>query len=482
MPSGPPTPAGLPSPPSAEAPPPGGGPRPRTLLVRNAEVLVTMDGARREIRGGGLYAEGNRIVAVGPTAELPATADEVIDLGGHVVVPGLINTHHHMAQSLTRAVPAAQDAELFGWLETLYPLWARLTPEMIRVSGVTAMAELILSGCTTSSDHLYLYPNGCRLEDSLEAAEQIGLRFHATRGSMSVGRSQGGLPPDSLVEREADILRDSHRLIAAHHDAGRFAMRRIALAPCSPFSVSRDLMRESAALARSCRVSLHTHLAENDNDVAYSRERFGCTPAEYAEELGWVGRDVWHAHCVKLDEPGIARFAATGTGVAHCPCSNMRLASGIAPIGRMRAQGVAVGLGVDGSASNDSGHLLGEVRQAMLLQRVGFGPRAMTAREALELATLGGASVLNRDDIGALAPGMAADFTAFDLRGIGFAGARHDPVAALVFCAPALAAWTVINGRVVVREGHLATVDLPVVLEQHNRLAAELVQGGGGSV
>jgi len=451
--------------------------RPRTLLARNADVLVTMDGARREIRGGGLYAEGNRLVAVGPTDEMPATADEVIDLAGHVVVPGLINTHHHMYQSLTRAVPAAQDAELFGWLETLYPLWARLTPEMIRVSGLTAMAELILSGCTTSSDHLYLYPNGCRLEDSLEAAAQIGLRFHATRGSMSVGRSQGGLPPDSLVEREADILRDTQRLIEAYHDPAPLAMRRIAVAPCSPFSVSRDLMRESAALARSAGVALHTHLAENDNDVAYSREKFGCTPAEYAEQLGWVGRDVWHAHCVKLDDAGIRCFAATGTGVAHCPCSNMRLASGIAPVGRMRAQGVPVGIGVDGSASNDGGHLLGEVRQAMLLQRVGFGPRAMNAREALELATLGGARVLNRDDIGALAPGMAADFAAFDLRGIGFAGAQHDPVAALVFCAPAQTAFTVIDGRVVVRQGRLSTIDLPVVLEQHNRLAAQLVRG-----
>jgi cytosine/adenosine deaminase-related metal-dependent hydrolase len=468
-----------PSPPrpvSGASSPPRGS-RPHTLLARNADILVTMDGTRREIRGGGLFIEGPRITAVGPTAELPATADEVIDLAGHVVVPGLINTHHHMSQSLTRAVPAAQDAELFGWLETLYPLWSRLTPEMIRISGLTAMAELILSGCTTSSDHLYLYPNGCRLEDSLEAAAQIGLRFHATRGSMSVGRSQGGLPPDGLVESEAHILRDSQRLIEAYHDAGRFAMRRIAVAPCSPFSVSRDLMRESAALARSAGVSLHTHLAENDHDVAYSREKFGCTPAEYAEELGWVGRDVWHAHCVKLDDAGIGRFAATGTGVAHCPCSNMRLASGIAPIGRMRARGVHVGLGVDGSASNDGGHLLGEVRQAMLLQRVGFGPRAMTAREALELATLGGARVLNRDDIGSLAPGMAADFTAFDLRSVGFAGAHHDPVAALVFCAPAQAAYTVINGRVVVREGHLATVDLPMVLEQHNRLAARLVQG-----
>jgi 8-oxoguanine deaminase len=451
------------------------GTRQGTLLVRNADVLVTMDKDRREIRGGGLFAEGNRIAAVGKTSELPATADRVIDLAGHVVVPGLVNTHHHMFQSLTRAVPAAQDSELFGWLEALYPIWARLTPEMLRASTLTAMAELILSGCTTSSDHLYLFPNGCRLEDSIQSASEIGMRFHATRGSMSVGRSLGGLPPDGLVEDEASILADTQRVVEAHHDKRRLSMLRIAVAPCSPFSVSRDLMRESASLARSLGVSLHTHLAENDNDVSYSREKFGMTPAEYAEDLGWVGPDVWHAHCVKLDEPGIELFAGTGTGVAHCPCSNMRLGSGTAPIRRMIARSVPVGLGVDGSASNDSGNMLGEARQAMLLQRVGLGPSAMTARQALELATIGGARVLGRDDIGSLAPGMAADLAAFDLRGPDTAGALHDPVAALVFCAPARSSWVVINGRVVVEGGRLVTVDLRSVVERHNRLSLELV-------
>jgi len=455
---------------------PSPAPRP-TLLVRNADILVTMDGLRREIRGGGLFAEGNRIAAVGGAAELPVTADRVLDLTGHAVVPGLVNTHHHMFQSLTRAVPSAQDAGLFGWLEALYPIWERITPEMIRVSTLTAMAELILSGCTTSSDHLYLYPNGCRLEDSLQPAGEIGMRFHAARGSMSVGRGRGGLPPDSLVEAEPAILADTQRLIEAHHDPRRFAMLRIAAAPCSPFSVSRELMRESATLARSLGASLHTHLAENDADVAYSREKFGMTPAEYAEELGWVGRDVWHAHCVKLDDAGIDLFARTGTGVAHCPCSNMRLGSGIAPIRRMVAKRVNVGIGVDGSASNDGGCLLGEARQAMLLQRVGLGPSAMSARQALELATVGGASVLGRDDIGVLAPGMAADFAAFDLRGANMAGALHDPVAALVFCAPERASWVVIDGRVVVEGGRLATIDLAPVLERHNQLARRLVSG-----
>ncbi|WP_277052299.1 8-oxoguanine deaminase [Zestomonas thermotolerans] len=450
---------------------------PKTLLVKNADLLVTMDGQRREITQGGLYVEDNLIVQVGPSAELPTSADEVLDMQGHIVIPGLVNTHHHMYQSLTRAVPAAQDGELFNWLTSLYPIWAGLTPEMIEVSTQTAMAELILSGCTTTSDHLYIYPNGCRLDDSIHAAREIGMRFHAARGSMSVGRSQGGLPPDAVVEREADILRESQRLIEDYHDASHAAMLRVVVAPCSPFSVSRELMREAAALARHYGVSLHTHLAENLKDVAYSREKFGMTPAEYAEDLGWVGHDVWHAHCVQLDQPGIELFARTGTGVAHCPCSNMRLASGIAPVRQMRDAGVPVGLGVDGSASNDGATMIGEVRQALLLQRVGFGPDAMTAREALEIATLGGARVLNRDDIGALAPGMAADFVAFDLRQIAFAGALHDPLAALVFCAPTQVSHSVINGRVVVRDGQLTNVDLPRLLERHNRLARQLVSG-----
>lgn len=453
-----------------------GAVRPKTMLVKHADVLVTMDGARRELRDAGLYIEDNRIVAVGPTSELPSSADEVLDMRGHLVMPGLVNTHHHMYQSLTRAVPAAQNAELFGWLTSLYRIWAHLTPEMIEVSALTAMAELLLSGCTTSSDHLYLYPNGSRLDDSIGAATRIGMRFHASRGSMSVGQKDGGLPPDSLVEREDEILADTQRLIETYHDEGRYAMLRMVVAPCSPFSVSRDLMRESATLARHYGVSMHTHLAENVNDVAYSRERFGMTPAQYAEDLGWVGSDVWHAHCVQLDEPGISLFARTRTGVAHCPCSNMRLASGIAPIRRMRDAGVPVGLGVDGSASNDGAQLVGEARQAMLLQRVGFGPDAMSAREALEIATLGGAAVLGRDDIGALAPGMAADFVAFDLRQPSFAGALHDPVAALVFCAPSQVSLSVINGKVVVQDGRLATLELSPLLERHNALARSLAE------
>jgi len=459
-----------------------------TLLIRDADMVATLDDERRELPRASVLIRGRAIEAIGPADILPREADEVIDARGHVVIPGLVNTHHHMYQSLTRAIPAAQDAELFGWLRTLYPIWAGLTPEMARVSAQVAMAELLLSGCTTSSDHLYLYPNGVRLDDTIEAAASIGLRFHPTRGSMSVGESAGGLPPDRLVEREDAILRDTRRVIETFHDASRHSMLRVGVAPCSPFSVSPGLMRDAAALARATGTRLHTHLAENDHDLAYSREKFGQTPTEYAESLGWLGEDVWHAHCVKLDAHGIARFAATGTGVAHCPCSNMRLASGIAPVRRMRQAGVPVGLGVDGSASNDAAHLLNEARQAMLLGRVGralepfgcdHGPAEFTARDALEIATRGGARVLGRDDIGHLAPGMSADLALFDTRTLGFAGgAVHDPVGALMLCASATTAFTVVNGRVVVREGRLATLELEPLLERHNALARQLALGG----
>lgn len=447
-----------------------------TMLVRNISHVVTMDEQRRELVDGAMYIVGNRITAVGQLADMPSqTADEVVDMRGHVVMPGMVNTHHHMYQSLTRTVPKAQDGELFTWLKTLYPMWAKMNPEMIRISSLTAMSELILSGCTTSSDHLYIYPNGVRLEDSIEAAKEVGLRFHASRGSMSVGVSKGGLPPDSLVESEDAILRDTQRVIESFHDASPYSMTRVVVAPCSPFSVSRDLMRESAKLARRYKVSLHTHLAENDSDIAYSKEKFGMTPAQYVEDLGWVGPDVWCAHCVKLDDYGIALFARTGTGVAHCPCSNMRLGSGIAPIRKMRDAKVQVGLWVDGSASNDSSNLIQEARQALLLQRVGFGPGAMTAREALEIATRGGAKVLNRSDIGRLEVGAAADFISFDMNQLGLAGAQHDPVASLVFCAVGRVSNSVINGKWVVKGGELLTVDVPSVIEKHNRMATRLM-------
>lgn len=445
-----------------------------TLLVRHAQVLVTMDDQRREVADGGFFARDGVIEAVGPSDTLPATADETIDARGQVVLPGLVNTHHHFYQTLTRALPAAQDVELFGWLQTLYPVWARLTPEMLHTATQVALVELLMSGCTTTSDHHYIYPNGCRLDDSLDAAREVGLRFHAARGAMSVGQSAGGLPPDAVVEREDAILADTERLIGQHHDAKRFAMQRIVVAPCSPFSVSTGLMKDAAALARRHGVHLHTHLAENDNDIAYTREKFNCTPAEYAEDLGWLGPDVWHAHCVKLDAAGIAAFARTGTGVAHCPGSNMRLGSGIAPIRAMRDAGVPVSLAVDGSASNDGSHLLAEARLALLLQRVGFGATAMGAREMLEIATRGGARVLGRDDIGALAPGMAADCVSFALDDVTLAGAQ-DLVAALLFCQPPRVTHAVVAGRVLVRDGMPTTVDMPRLLERQRRLAAALL-------
>jgi cytosine/adenosine deaminase-related metal-dependent hydrolase len=473
-----------------------------TLLIHNADCIATFSsekpGAGSELRHASIFIRDHRIEAIGMADDLPQTADEVIDARHHLLVPGLINTHHHMYQSLTRAIPEVQNAELFGWLHGLYPIWAGLTPEMVFVSTQVAMAELLLSGCTTSSDHLYIYPNGVRLDDSIEAAQGIGMRFVASRGSMSVGQSQGGLPPDQVVEREDAILKDTQRLIEHWHDASHGAMVNVAVAPCSPFSVSQDLMRESARLARSHGVRLHTHLAENDHDLAYSREKFNCTPTQYAQDLGWLGADVWHAHCVKLDDEGISLFAASRTGVAHCPCSNMRLASGIAPIRKMLNAGVPVGLGVDGSASNDAAHMVNETRQALLLARVGramqapetrttadgmartffgcdLGPAEMTARDALFIATRGGAQVLGRADIGHLAVGMCADLALFDLHTLGFAGgAVHDPVGALLLCASPQAAYTVINGKVVVRQGQLTTVDLGPLLERHNRLAIQL--------
>jgi len=466
-----------------------------TLLIKNAQVVATMDDAQKEWVDGSIFIRDNLIESVGPADAMPNSADRVIDARGHVVTPGLINTHHHMVQSLTKAVPVSQNAELFAWLKGLYPIWAGLTPDMVRVSTQVAMAELLLSGCTTSSDHLYIYPNGVRLDDSIDGARAIGMRFVATRGSMSVGESKGGLPPDRVVEDEDAILTETRRLIEGHHDASFGSMLNVAVAPCSPFSVSRDLMRVSAELARSYGVRLHTHLAENDHDLAYSQATFNCTPTQYAEDLGWVGEDVWHAHCVKLDDAGISLFAATRTGVAHCPCSNMRLASGIAPIRKMLDAGVPVGLAVDGSASNDAAHILNEARQAMLLARVGramqppevrngqtffgcdLGPSEMTPRDALRLATRGSAQVLGRArDIGQITPGYCADLALFKLDSLGFAGgAVHDPVGALMLCASAQANHVVVNGRVVVSSGELTTVDLPVLIEQHNHYAKALV-------
>ncbi|PTV97283.1 cytosine/adenosine deaminase-related metal-dependent hydrolase [Rhodobacter aestuarii] len=444
----------------------------REVLIQAAEVVVTMDGTRRELKGADVLIRGGVIAAVG---EGLTSEGQVVSAKGCVVTPGLINTHHHLYQTLTRAVPGGQDALLFGWLKTLYPIWAQMGPEEIHVSALTGLAELALSGCTLSSDHLYLYPNGARLDDTIAAADDIGLRFHPTRGAMSIGESAGGLPPDSLVEREAAILEDCIRVIDAHHDPRAGAMVRVGVAPCSPFSVSRELMRDAALLARDKGVMLHTHLAENDEDIAYSLHHFGCRPGQYAEDLGWTGADVWHAHCVKLSSEEIGLFARSLTGVAHCPCSNCRLGSGIAPVRAMRDAGVKVALGVDGSASNDAGNLIGEARQAMLLQRVQNGADAMSVREALEIATLGGAQVLGRSDLGSLEPGKRADLAIWDVSGLEAAGA-WDPVAALLLSGPTRVKHLFVEGRQVVAEGQITTLDLPRVIERHNALARKLAR------
>lgn len=438
-------------------------------LIKQAQTILTMDDDRRELVGCDILIRDGVIAAIGE--ELTSSGETVL-AGGAVVTPGLVNTHHHLYQSLTRAVPGGQDALLFGWLRTLYPIWARFGPEEMFTSTQTGLAELALSGCTMTSDHLYLFPNGSRLDDTIEASGEVGLRFHATRGAMSIGESDGGLPPDSLVEREADILADSVRLVDRYHDASQGAMLRVGLAPCSPFSVSRELMRDAALLARDKGVMLHTHLAENDEDVAYSLETFGCRPGQYAEELGWTGDDVWHAHCVKLDGQEIDLFARSRTGVAHCPCSNCRLGSGIAPVRDMRDAGVKVGLGVDGSASNDSANLIGEARQAMLLQRVARGADAMSAREALEIATRGGAEVLGREDCGQIAVGKRADIAIWDVTGVESAGS-WDP-AALLLAGPTKVRDLFVEGRQVVRDGQMITIDLPKVIEKQNRLARAL--------
>ncbi|WP_120636117.1 8-oxoguanine deaminase [Ruegeria sp. EL01] len=439
------------------------------FLIKNADSIVTMDDTRRELSGADILVKQGQIAQIGHGL---ASSGETHDVSGCVVTPGLVNTHHHLYQTLTRAVPGGQDALLFGWLQTLYPIWARFGPDEMFTSAQIGLAELALSGCTLSSDHLYLYPNGARLEDTIAAASELGIRFHPTRGAMSIGESDGGLPPDSLVEAESDILEDMIRVVDAFHDPREGSMCRVGLAPCSPFSVSRDLMRDTALLARDKGVMLHTHLAENDEDIAYSEAQFGCRPGQYAEDLGWTGSDVWHAHCVKLDGAEIDLFARTRTGVAHCPCSNCRLGSGIAPVRVMRDHGVQVGLGVDGSASNDIGNLMAEARQAMLLQRVANGADAMSAREALEIATRGGADVLGRPDCGRLMPGKRADIAVWDTRCVESSGS-WDP-AALLLAGPTQVRHLFVEGRQIVRDGHLTTVDLPRVIERQNALAQAL--------
>jgi cytosine/adenosine deaminase-related metal-dependent hydrolase len=458
-----------------------------TLLVKNIHTLVTMDDHLSEIYDGGLFIRDGFIEKVGKSSSLKEEADQVLDLRGHIVLPGLVNTHHHFYQTLTRVIPAAQDANLFNWLTTLYPIWARMTPEHIRISTKTALSELALSGCTTASDHLYLFPNGSKLDDEILSSREVGLRIHASRGSMSLGESDGGLPPDSVVERESYILKESQRLIEKYHDPNPGSFCQIVLAPCSPFSVSKELLKQSALLAREYGVHLHTHLAETEDEESYCLQKFGYRPVGYMESVDWVGEDVWFAHAVYVNDVEIQKFSHTGCGVAHCPTSNMRLASGIAPIREYLAAGVNVGIGVDGSASNDGSNMIGEARQAMLLARVREGisgysrsidptRKLMTARQAIWLGTRGGAAVLGRKDIGSLEPGKCADFFAINLNQIDYSGALHDPVSAVIFCAPVKVDYNLVGGQFVVKGGELVSLDSGKLVYDHNKLARLLLE------
>jgi 8-oxoguanine deaminase len=447
-----------------------------TLLLKNAALLITMDEKRRQIEQGGLWVRDNVIEMVGLSSELPKEADRVIDASGMVVLPGLVNTHHHLYQTLTRALPTVQDVELFDWLVTLYPIWAELSAEAVYVSAQIGLAELVLSGCTTANDHLYIYPNDVTLDAEIRAAQELGIRFHPCRGSMSLGKSKGGLPPDRVVQTEDEIMADCQRVVDTYHDANPYSMCCIVIAPCSPFSVTEELMRQSAVWARQQGLTLHTHVAETLDEEEFCLKKVGLRPVEYMQELGWVGEDVWYAHAIYLSEEEIGLMSETGTGVAHCPTSNMRLGSGIAPIREMLDRGVKVSLAVDGSASNDSSHMLAEVRMAMLLQRVQKGAGALSAQEALEMATLGGAAVLGRDDIGCLASGKVADFIAINLDRLEYAGAGHDPLGALLFCRPVNVDLSVINGQVVVEKGHIVGFDLERAIARQKEISQEMLK------
>jgi cytosine/adenosine deaminase-related metal-dependent hydrolase len=452
----------------------------KKILWRGAGTLVTMDPPGRVLHHAFLRTRGPRVLEVGSGPVEPRPDEVVRDLGGRVVLPGLVNAHHHLCQNLTRAYGPAADAKLFDWLTALYPVWAGFDPQNLDLAARVGAAELLLSGCTTTSDHHYLFPrDGAEdlLDATIHAARDLGIRFHATRGSMSVGASQGGLPPDRCTQDEAVILADSERVIDAFHDPSAYSMTQVALAPCAPFSVSRELMRETARLARAKGVRLHTHLAETEDENAYCLEVFGCRPLDFLAGVEWEGEDIWLAHGIHFHEAEIARLGAGGTGIAHCPTSNMRLGSGICPVPALRQAGCAVGLGVDGSASNDTGHALHEARQALYLRRLAGGAAAMTVMEALELATRGGAACLGRPEIGWIGPESAADFAVFDLDEEIAASGAHDPVAALLLCGPLRAHTVVVNGRVVVDEGQLLTENLARLLPRHREAARRLVEG-----
>jgi cytosine/adenosine deaminase-related metal-dependent hydrolase len=466
-----------------------------TILLEKIDMLATFDARRRVLKNAWLLIRDDTIAALGTEGDDEAfqAAEEVlraaqepggsqfsedvvrIDLSGHIVLPGLINTHHHHFQTLLRNVPSMQNASLFPWLHDLYLLMSEVMDEDQYVAALVAQAELLLSGCTTNTDHSYLKVNDMQFDTSVKAAQEMGIRFHLARGSFSIGQSQGGLPPDHIVEEEDDILADTERLIRTYHDPKARAMVRVANAPCSPFSITPRLMRESVEMARKYGVHSHTHLAESPDDERYMDEVYGRTSVEMAQEWGWVGPDVWYAHAVQLNESDMDIVARTGTAVAHCPNSNMYLASGCCPVTPLLKRGATVGLGVDGSASNNSSNLLDEVRNALLLQRVFYGADSMSPTQALEVATLGSAKLLGRDDIGVLAPGMAADLIGINTNRLPFAGGLHDPVAALVLCDAGTVDLNIVNGQIRARDGRLIGIDLPGLIKRQNELAGSLV-------
>ncbi|MBZ5586865.1 MAG: 8-oxoguanine deaminase [Acidobacteriia bacterium] len=446
-----------------------------SLLIRDIHTLVTMDPRDSALHGAFLYCEAGAIRRIGARVPPGLRASRTIRAPYSIAIPGLVNTHHHLYQTLTRACAAAANAGLFDWLRTLYPLWARLDEESVYVAAQIGMAELLLSGCTTTSDHHYVFPSGRKnlVDAEIRAAAELGIRFHPTRGSMSVGQSQGGLPPDSVVQKEDEILEDSERLIRKFHDPATGSMLRLALAPCSPFSVSPGLMRRTAELARRHGVRLHTHLAETRDEETYCLKHLGKRPLALLRDADWLAGDVWLAHGIYFNRGEIARLGRARAGIAHCPTSNMRLGSGIAPALDLRRAGCPVGLGVDGSASNDSSHMLAEARQALLLQRLARGAAAIDVREALRMATVEGAGCLGRDDIGSLEPGKRADIALFDLRDVAYSGAG-DAASALLLCAPAKVETLVVEGRVVVEGHELKTLRLEPALKKHRKLAAKM--------
>ena len=450
-----------------------------SILIKNASIIATMDGnspsnTGQELQNKSILLKNGIIEDIG-ILDSKIQVDEIIDGKNKIVLPGLVNTHHHLFQTLTKSVKSSQDSSLFDWLKTLYPIWANINPEQLKSAVKIGLSELILSGCTTSSDHLYIYPNGIQLEDEIEVAKEIGIRFFATRGSMSVGVSKGGLPPDYLVEEEKYILKDSLRVIQKWKSSSKLSMINIALSPCSPFSVSEELMKDTALLAREYGVGLHTHLAENNNDVEYSFNKFGLSPGEYIKKLGWVGEDVWHAHCVKINNNEIKMFRETKTNICHCPSSNMRLSSGILPLNSLLKNRVNVSLGVDGSASNDSGNLLNEAKQCLLLQRVKNKPNSISARNVLWMLTAGGAKSLNINNIGSIEIGNAGDLAIYDINSLELSGSMSDPLGGLVFCSPMKSFITICNGKVISKNGQIVNIDLQNTIENHNLLCKKLL-------